>query len=168
MTDPTMSKGAPLTLDVPNAKGVVTLIDWKASRPGIAVGGIPLRRSFGNSYFVPVTRGEAVRLRIRSGMPGYVRVLWGPKELANTGRAPAWMWMLTLAPILLLLFLPGLVGLVIAVGAIFANRVIVSSERIPIALRLLLPIVVFGLGFIAEVAILYAVYGPVEDAALPR
>ena len=165
MTDPTTSKGSPITLDVPNAKGVVTLVDWKASRPGISVSGIPLRRSFGNSYFVPVTRGESVRLRIRGGIPGYVRVLWGPKELANTGRAPAWMWMLTASPALLFLLLPGLIGLVITMGGIYTNRSLVSNEKLPVALRFLLPIVVFGVGFMIEVAIAIAVFGGAEPAA---
>jgi len=162
MTDASSSKGAPITLDVPNAKGIVTLVDWKGSRPGIAVSGIPLRRSFGNSYFVPVTKGEAVRLRIRGGIPGYFRVLWGPKELANTGRAPAWMWMLTVSPALLFILLPGLIGLAITLGGIYANRSLVSNEKLPVALRFLLPIVVFGVGFMIEVAIAVAVFGGAE------
>ncbi len=151
--------GRPIVLKIPEAKGAVKLVKWKTGRPGIEVGGVGLRRGFFGTYLVPAKNGSPIRIQVRGSMPGYLRVYRGREELANTGRAPGWMWTITLLPVLLLLIIQGLIGFAVAFGLIFANRAIVSKETWPVALRIVLPSMIFFMVFVVELQLAIALYG---------
>ncbi len=157
---PTASKdGAPISLDVPGAAGKVTLVGWKTTRPYVALDGERVRRGLWGSYDVPTAAHRSARVRVRGGMPGFIRVTQDNRVLVDTGRAPAWMWLLSVLPIILLLLLPGLVGVVIVGALFFANRAIVSAESLPMGARFALPILVVIAGAFLEISIYVAVYG---------
>jgi hypothetical protein len=145
-----------IVLGVQGASGIVTLENWKRNGPYIAVNGARVRRSLGGSFSVPASAGGAVSLRLRGGMPGYVRVLSGSDVLVDTGKAPGWMWVLVVLPVLLVLLLQGLLGFGIALGLVFANKAIVTSEALPMTMRVGLPIALFVGAAAVELSILAA------------
>jgi len=146
-----------IVLDVRGASGVVTLENWKKSAPYLAVNGARLRRSLGGSVSVPAAGGGAIVLKLRGGMPGYVRVLSGSEVLVDTGKAPGWMWVLVTLPVLLILLMQGLLGFAIAMGVVFANKAIVTNEALPKSIRVTLPIALVVGAAALEFTILLAV-----------
>ena len=124
-----------IVLPIPEAGDSVRLTNWRGYRLQITVDG----KNVGNRSGAKITlsNGETAQLKIKAFLPGAPRVLLDGIEIFTTPQPPVWLVVLAALPALSLVALQGVVGLVIALGGVFAASAVVTRAPLSTSLRAL-------------------------------
>ena len=118
---------APQPVHVPGVVAPVTVEPSLFGRPKVAVGGVAVQHAGRNRYVLP-GHGDPVEAVVRSSaLNPFPTVDAGGQRFRTGPEVPLWLQLLAALPILLVA-IGGLVGGVVAVGAIAANVAVVRSS----------------------------------------
>ncbi|WP_062134526.1 hypothetical protein [Demequina aestuarii] len=127
-----------VALDIPGARGNVTVTGADRIFYKVLIDGEPLKRSRGG-WEIPLRNGDAIKVQARGFIPGFQTLYTGDRELLRMGgHVGLAERMAMFLPLLLVIFLfPGLVlGLIL----FFMNVMAVKNPLMPKAARIGLPI----------------------------
>ncbi len=146
-----------IPLDVPGAAGVVTIGNWKTSKPFIAVNAVRIVSGLGSTFKIPMADGTEKKAKIKMSMLGYFLVQIDGKRVFESEKLETGLVVVSLTPLLNLILLGGLFGFALAFGLVTANYAIIRNENLSRTARYLLPLALAAVGAVVAVMIGIAV-----------
>ena len=136
-----MADNAPTTvpLDIPGARGTVTLKGADGIFYTVLVDGEPVKRKKGG-WAIPMRKGSAAKLESRGILPGFQRLVMNGEDVYRMGaHASTLEKALMFLPLALIVF--GFLGAVLALVLFFMNVLAVKNPLLPRVARIAIPIV---------------------------
>lgn len=124
-----------VVLPVPGVEGVVTLENWRSSKPFIAVNG--KRKSLGSTVRVKRADGTKATIKIKALVGGRPRVYVDGVEVFTTPQPPLGLIFLAVLPALSFVIMQGALGIVIAISGVAGAQVVARNEKLSTGKRAL-------------------------------